>query len=282
MIDYKELYDCLFHVSKQAGELALKLQNGIVNEGKQVEAIIGEDLRHKAMREAKTKADEMVQELFLAALKEKYGTLLSLDVEEETELVKAFSNTSYDISFILDPIDGTLEYLEQKDSYSICSAIISQGDVKLAIVYFPAKDVLYGYCEGMPPKEYHRLMDMQPCMGKELCGKRQEHAPFTVYKNARLSEQYIEKLHEKGYIVLDDQEEERNCPQVLLECLYGRALACFCDTRNIRDILLGAILSKTIHGGAYDYSGNRLIWQSFGRQKEAVFSIYPKELLFPL
>ena len=46
MIDYKELYDCLFHVSKQAGELALKLQNGIVNEGKQVEAIIGEDLRH--------------------------------------------------------------------------------------------------------------------------------------------------------------------------------------------------------------------------------------------
>ena len=52
MIDYKELYDCLFHVSKQAGELALKLQNGIVNEGKQVEAIIGEDLRHKAMREA--------------------------------------------------------------------------------------------------------------------------------------------------------------------------------------------------------------------------------------
>ena len=78
MIDYKELYDCLFHVSKQAGELALKLQNGIVNEGKQVEAIIGEDLRHKAMREAKTKADEMVQELFLAALKEKYGTLLSL------------------------------------------------------------------------------------------------------------------------------------------------------------------------------------------------------------
>ena len=134
----------------------------------------------------------------------------------------------------------------------------------------------------MPLKEYHRVMDMQPCMGEELCGKRQEHAPFTVYKNARLSEQYIEKLHEKGYIVLDDQEEERNCPQVLLECLYGRALACFCDTRNIRDILLGSMDIKTCMGEHMIIVGIGLYGSPLAAKKEAVFSIYPKELLFPL
>lgn len=83
-MDYQEIYERLFIASKTAGIVADMMQATIINEGKQVETVDGEDERHKRMREAKTRADEIVQEILLQALLPEYQDVLSLDVEEET------------------------------------------------------------------------------------------------------------------------------------------------------------------------------------------------------
>ena len=80
--------------------------------------------------------------------------------------------------------------------------------------------------------------------------------------------------------VVDDSEQELGCPDAILACMRGEGLAYFSDTRNIRDILLGAILSKLENGHAYDYAGNAARWASHGRQKEIVFSIFEKNQIF--
>ena len=277
---YKELYKRLFLVSKQAGVGARMLQEGILNEGKIVKEQDNENEYHKAMREAKTKVDEIIQEMILQSLYPDYKDILTLDVEEDTKSKRLFRKQDIKTTLVLDPIDGTLDYIQQKDTYSICSAILQDHDIKLAIVYFPARDELYGYCEGMGTLYYHNVLAKNYEDGECLSFKPQGLPPNIIYKNARLSTSVVEKLSSLGFDVIDDQEDHIGCPFAILKCLKGEALAYFSDTRNIRDLFLGAILGKMRYGHCYTYQGKIASWESHGRQPEIVFSLYEKEKIF--
>lgn len=135
-MNYQKLYECLFCAVRTAGIVANMMQATIVNEGKQVELVEDEDERHLRMREAKTRADEIVQEILLQSLLPEYQAVLSLDVEEDTVSRTCFLKQDYDYTLVLDPIDGTLEYLHQKDTWSICSAILHEHDVRWLLSIF--------------------------------------------------------------------------------------------------------------------------------------------------
>lgn len=246
-MNYQKLYECLFCAVRTAGIVANMMQATIVNEGKQVEVVEDEDERHLRMREAKTRADEIVQEILLQSVLPEYQAVLSLDVEEDT--------------------------------WSICSAILHEHDVRLAIVYFPKRDIMYTYVEGVGCRVYHRLKQCTAADG-EVLSVQCDNTPSVVYKNSRLSQDIVQQLWERGFQVVDDSEQELGCPDAILACMRGEGLAYFSDTRNIRDILLGAILSKLENGHAYDYAGNAARWASHGRQKEIVFSIFEKNQIF--
>lgn len=279
-MNYLDIYKILFDTSKQAGIVADMMQEGIFNEGKTVELREDEDLYSKEMREAKTKIDEIVQEMILTALYPKYKGDLSLDVEEDTQSMHKFMNHKDVNTFILDPIDGTLPYIQQKDHYSICSAVFHNHDIKVAIVYFPARDILFGYCENFGPFVYHDVKYIRWDEGIELNYLPKVIKPNIIYKNNRLSKTIVQRLLHSGYQVIDDREHHLGCPDAILACMRGDALAYISDYRNIRDILVGAILSKMKNGKAYNYKGEYIKWEMRGRQKEAVFSIYGINDLF--
>lgn len=274
-----EIYRRLFQASRTAGIVANMLQEDIVNEGKKVDIIENEDDYHRRMREAKTKADEIVQEILLQSLLPEYKDMFTLDAEEDTISKQHFKNDDYTYTLVLDPIDGTLDYLFQKDTWSICSAVLHNHDVLLAIVYFPKRDCLYSYVEGKGCRIYHNLAMCTEDDGEEL-DYVSDKVPALIYKNSRLSDTIVERLKEKGFTVIDDSYHHIGCPDAILECMKGNALAYFSDTRNIRDILLGAILGKMNHGNMYDFSGNSVQWEKCGRQKEIVFSIFSKDEIF--
>ena len=71
-MNYQKLYECLFCAVRTAGIVANMMQATIVNEGKQVEVVEDEDERHLRMREAKTRADEIVQEILLQSVLPEY------------------------------------------------------------------------------------------------------------------------------------------------------------------------------------------------------------------
>ncbi|MFR5526606.1 MAG: inositol monophosphatase family protein, partial [[Clostridium] innocuum] len=239
-MEYQKLYECLFTATRIAGIVADMMQATIVNEGKQVEAVEDEDERHLRMREAKTRADEIVQEILLQAVLPEYQAVLSLDVEEDTASRTCFLKQDYDYTLVLDPIDGTLDYLHQKDTWSICSAVLHEHEVHLAIVYFPKRDSMYTYVDGQGCRVYHQLKQCTAADG-EVLSVQCEKIPSVIYKNSRLSEEIVQQLRERGFQVRDDSEQELGCPDAILACMKGEALAYFSDTRNIRDILLGAI-----------------------------------------
>ena len=101
-MNYQKLYECLFCAVRTAGIVANMMQATIVNEGKQVEVVEDEDERHLRMREAKTRADEIVQEILLQSLLPEYQAVLSLDVEEDTVSRTCFLKQDYDYTLVLE------------------------------------------------------------------------------------------------------------------------------------------------------------------------------------
>lgn len=278
-MDMLDMYKRLFYASKQAGIVASMMQAGIPNEGKFIIEEKDESGAHKAMREAKTKVDEIVQEMLLQSLLPAYQNMLSLDVEEDTPSLSLFPAKDYAYTLVLDPIDGTLDYINQKDTYSICSAILHEHDVLLAIVYFPKRDLLYAYVEGRGTYLYHHVAQCEWEDGEPLTYQPLEETPTLIYKNSRVGEDILLRLQQNNFQVYEDSDEY-NCPDAILQCLQGKALAYFSANRNIRDILLGAILSKMDNGQSFGFHGEEMMWESHGRQKEIVFTIYPKALIF--
>ena len=100
-MNYQKLYECLFCAVRTAGIVANMMQATIVNEGKQVEVVEDEDERHLRMREAKTRADEIVQEILLQSLLPEYQAVLSLDVEEDTVSRTCFLKHPGDVGVVV-------------------------------------------------------------------------------------------------------------------------------------------------------------------------------------
>lgn len=266
---------------RQAGNVARSLQNKAQNEKKSAESFFDDTDSLKARREAKTVVDEIVQEIILKASESILDTGNTvLDAEEETISKSMFSQGSSDLTLIIDPIDGTMEYLNGLNSYSICVGLVRKSTVISATVYFPARDRLYFldvsgtacfaedvYCSG--------LKKSKPLVSSSRASK-------VIYKNSRVEFEVIERLKRKGYEVLDDTYDKIGCADAILKCLSGEATAYLSHTRQTRDVLLGAILSQCKKGYALDWKGERLVWpQAGGRIPRAIFGVgdYPEDVL---
>lgn len=280
-MELQEVAKTLYQTMIQAGNVAKEMQVGIQNEGKLIQRDEDESDAHYAMREAKTKVDEIVQELLLHSLHPLLGDIVSLDVEEETPAKAMYPNHDFAYTLILDPIDGTLPYIEQKDNYSICAALMKKQEVLMAMVYFPTRDLCYSYVaadgtflyEQASSRSYEEKTRLTPTEKKTGCCKR-------IYKNSRVDRDLVEQIRKLGYEVIDDSQNALGCPDALLACIRREAFACFCASRNLRDILLGVILTKMEGGHVYDFKGAPIVWKSYGRQPECVFSCFDLTTFF--
>ena len=272
MMDIQTISKVLFFSMQQAGIMANMMQEGIVNEKKETIRRNQESDAHYAMREAKTKVDEMVQEMLLHSVYPYLSDCCSLDVEEDTPFLDAYLIKDDSYVLILDPIDGTLPYIQQRDSFSICAGITHNHDFILAMVYFPARDQLYLYNEIEGCKIYEHASCCLYEDGLPWTLPTTSTSSTTIYVNDRVEKDYIEKLEALGYTVYDDSRNQIGVPDVLLSIASKQTLALCAHTRNLRDLLLGVILSKVDGGYAYDFSGNVLVYENRGRQSDVIFT----------
>ncbi len=264
-MDTPAVFDRLAGAVQESGALALKSQGTVKNEGKVKVGAADDSERLKAMRSAKTVIDEQVQEILLQALLECYpdGAIL-VDGEEKTPSLTNFS-TSARTSVIIDPIDGTLEYLEGTDAYSVCIAIIEDERLSWAIVYFPARDVAYAVAPDGKAYEY---------AGFSATGTAQAHVielpangPRVLYKTRRVPPEFEQRFVDAGFEVraLD------NYVQGLLATLTGDALGYISCEPQMRDILIGPVIGTSVGGFMCDWQGKEISWPQSGRLKEAFF-----------
>jgi 3'(2'), 5'-bisphosphate nucleotidase len=132
-LDRSRLLDEIAEAAREAGEAILE----IVRRGFEVEA--------KRDRSPVTEADRGAELIILAALAR---SAPGVPVIAEEEVAAGRIPMHNDIYFLVDPLDGTKEFVRGGDDYTVNIGLIEKGSPTLGVVFAPATGRLYGGCVG--------------------------------------------------------------------------------------------------------------------------------------
>jgi len=133
MTDHARLLDDIAEAAREAGEAILD----VVRRGFEVEA--------KLDSSPVTEADRAAELIILAALAR---AAPGVPVIAEEEVAAGRIPTHDDTYFLVDPLDGTKEFVRGGDDYTVNIGLIEGGTPKLGVVFAPASARLHGGCVG--------------------------------------------------------------------------------------------------------------------------------------
>lgn len=139
--DARRFLTSMLLATRQAGAVALHLQGEVPARRKDTAGSSPEAA-------ALSIADLATQDVLLLAL---HAALphAGVDAEEETEAVALFPARDERRPFaILDPIDGSLNYLDGSADYAVMAGWVESGRYRSAVVHFPAWEETYWGLEG--------------------------------------------------------------------------------------------------------------------------------------
>src|SRR6476661_2402245 len=131
MTDDARLLDALAEAAREAGEAILE----VVRRGFEVEA--------KGDSSPVTEADRAAELIILAALAR---AAPGVPVIAEEEVAAGRIPAHDDIYFLVDPLDGTKEFVRGGDDYTVNIGLIELGAPTLGVVFAPASGKLHGGC----------------------------------------------------------------------------------------------------------------------------------------
>jgi 3'(2'), 5'-bisphosphate nucleotidase len=132
-LDHSTLLDEIAEAAREAGEAILE----VVRRGFEVEA--------KRDASPVTEADRAAELIILAALaRAAPGVPVIAEEEVAAGRIPAYN----DIYFLVDPLDGTKEFVRGGDDYTVNIGLIEHGCPRLGVVFAPATGRLYGGCVG--------------------------------------------------------------------------------------------------------------------------------------
>ncbi len=129
--DYSGLIDQLAEASREAGQAILE----VVRRGFDVES--------KRDSSPVTEADRAAELVILAALAR---AAPGVPVIAEEEVAAGRIPAHDDTYFLVDPLDGTKEFVRGGDDYTVNIGLIAQGRPTVGVVYAPATGRLHGGC----------------------------------------------------------------------------------------------------------------------------------------
>lgn len=97
-------------------------------------------VRHKEDQSPVTAADEAAQAVILDGLA-KLMPGVPIVSEEQSERPSAATLT--DLFVLVDPLDGTREFVAGRDEYTVNLAVIEKGEPLLGLVFLPARALMY-------------------------------------------------------------------------------------------------------------------------------------------
>jgi 3'(2'), 5'-bisphosphate nucleotidase len=132
-VDYEALVNELAEAAREAGDAILT----IVRRGFEVEA------KHDSS--PVTEADRAAELVILAALAR---AAPGVPVIAEEEVAAGRIPAHDDTYFLVDPLDGTREFIRGGDDYTVNIGLIERGVPRLGVVFAPATGRLHGGCAG--------------------------------------------------------------------------------------------------------------------------------------
>ncbi|GLQ33201.1 3'(2'),5'-bisphosphate nucleotidase CysQ [Litoribrevibacter albus] len=125
------------------------IQSIAVSAGKKIMEIYQRDFKTylKDDKSPLTEADLTAHSLICGALRECFPELPVLS--EESSDIQYQDRKNWEAFWLVDPLDGTKEFVKKNDEFTVNIALIVQGQPVLGVVYAPALDIIYAGAEGV-------------------------------------------------------------------------------------------------------------------------------------
>ncbi len=114
----------------------------------------GVQSRSKLDQSPVTEADEQAEKIILAGLAKHYPTIPV--VAEESTAAGVTPPDLGDRFFLVDPLDGTKEFISGRDDFTVNIALVESGVPVMGVVYAPAHGTMYSGEHGLASKRLVR------------------------------------------------------------------------------------------------------------------------------
>jgi fructose-1,6-bisphosphatase/inositol monophosphatase family enzyme len=190
-IRYSEFLDVMSLAARQVGTVALQFYGKVANLEKALDRDYANDIQ-RATAQALTDVDLVAQEILLLALAEHYP-FVSVDPEEATPSVERFRRNRSPYTVIIDPIDGTLNYVTQRQRFAVIVGLLKDDHYVASLAYFPLSGELY------------RAVRDKGCtvtVNGKTRAVRTRTAPSLILRESGATDEFVSELHEAGYETL--------------------------------------------------------------------------------
>jgi len=135
-MDLKKLALEIVQISKDAGDAIMDVYNNYEDIG----------IQQKKDDSPLTLADQRANDVIMVGLKA-LSTQYPI-VSEENMAIPYEERKNYNRLWIVDPLDGTKEFIKRNGEFTVNIALIEKGRVILGVIYAPAMDLTYWAAEG--------------------------------------------------------------------------------------------------------------------------------------
>lgn len=157
MHQYQEYLNTIITIAKQAGAAIMHIY------------ATDFDVENKSDNSPLTKADLAAHDVIIKALTQLTPNIPVLS--EESEHIPAQERNSWSLYWLIDPLDGTREFVKRNGEFTVNIALISEHVSVLGVVYAPVTELLYYAIAGQgafkqikhhaPHSIHTKLMDIE-------------------------------------------------------------------------------------------------------------------------
>jgi 3'(2'), 5'-bisphosphate nucleotidase len=129
-----------------------------------------------------TRADIAAHHIIVDELREKFPSIPCLS--EESTGISFAERKQWPICFIIDPLDGTKEFIARNDEFTVNIALIENGFAVLGVIFAPVLDTLYYAADDIGA--FKQIGEQQPqAISVRPLQRKDGHRHFTVVASRR-------------------------------------------------------------------------------------------------
>ncbi len=202
------------------------------------------DIMLKQASDFVTRVDRASEEIILATIQQEFSDHLFLTEESRHD----YATEHY--RWIIDPLDGTTNYIHRYPVFSVSIALQHKGEIILGVIYAPLRDELFTAEKGKGASRNSQQIRVS------------RHGSFGdclistgfPFRNKEIVDPYL-KLFKNVFLQVSDLRRAGSAAMDLADLACGRCDAFFEIGLSPWDIAAGAILIEEAGGIVTDFSG---------------------------
>lgn len=235
------------------------------NIGDEVMKIYNSDFTHeiKSDESPLTKADLLSEKMLIEKLNEEFSDygIISEETPNEKDVYEK------ERIWLIDPIDGTSDFIQRTDEFSIMIALLENRKPILGVVYLPAKDVFYFALKGEGAYFKEKDNEAERIHVSEICDINEFRLVRSRNHFSLRDERICENLKIKSFLKMGSVGVKFGA------IAKGDAEICYytTDKMGIWDDASSHIILKEAGGDVFDINGNEPEYDLEGRKMKYGF-----------